>query len=290
MGLIMLILIGVVPTAYALNRALSRAKSLPFLKTSTSRLADARSEAGSASRRPPTRATVGDYVADASVPACRDARPRPVVPEHQGPGRGATARCVCCLRRPCRTSATTCISLAEAIRSIRQGRCGQADARRRRSMLNGYRSELDDATRVHSGVGQGRRSRSRSASARWSAGSGSSSPWERKSARAISPMPRARRLNSSPRRRLRRRTCGDCRCRPRRCSRPGVAGTMAAGGSGPAGVDGAQHADGVGARAAGGDRVVRHAVLAVPQGLLTRVRSRVARLLRESAGDVRLTR
>ena len=36
MGLIMLILIGVVPTAYALNRALPDSEILPFLKTSTS--------------------------------------------------------------------------------------------------------------------------------------------------------------------------------------------------------------------------------------------------------------
>jgi inorganic phosphate transporter, PiT family len=48
MGLIMLILIGVVPTAYALNRALPDSEVLPFLKTSTSvaRMLDQKAGAG----------------------------------------------------------------------------------------------------------------------------------------------------------------------------------------------------------------------------------------------------
>jgi PiT family inorganic phosphate transporter len=68
MGLIMLILIGVVPAAYALNRALPDSEILPFLKTSTSvsqmldRKAGANASPGNANGPLDPRATVGAYL------------------------------------------------------------------------------------------------------------------------------------------------------------------------------------------------------------------------------------
>jgi PiT family inorganic phosphate transporter len=62
MGLIMLILIGVVPTAYALNRALPDSEVLPFLKTSTyvAQMLDQKPAATGTSGDP--RAIVGAYL------------------------------------------------------------------------------------------------------------------------------------------------------------------------------------------------------------------------------------
>ena len=64
MGLIMLILIGVVPAAYALNRSLPDSEIIPFLQTSTSvaQMLDSKASADAASPAADARVVVGDYL------------------------------------------------------------------------------------------------------------------------------------------------------------------------------------------------------------------------------------
>jgi PiT family inorganic phosphate transporter len=64
MGLIMLILIGIVPTAYALNRALPDSEVLPFLKTATAvvEMLDQKAGAAAAPTTADSRTIVGAYL------------------------------------------------------------------------------------------------------------------------------------------------------------------------------------------------------------------------------------
>ena len=178
MGLIMLILIGVVPTAYALNGAMPDSATAPFVRTSTY-VAEAldRQAAGQTATDP--RRVIGEYL------RTRQANPAVVSALSQ-------------LAKDIRTQVAQYGSLRrlpqETVQNVRNDMYLAAETIRRfgkdpsftfskadMDLLKLYRTELDGATRfIPTWVKIP--SRSPSASARWSAGSASSSPWAKRSA------------------------------------------------------------------------------------------------------------
>ena len=145
MGLIMLILIGVVPTAYALNRALPDSQIPPFLDDVDLRGPGARS-------RQPGRRHQRAARRDQRVSADAPVRPGPLRPHwHSSPGTSgprssSTDRCAGCPPTRCRTSATTCTSRPRPFAASRRTaslKLAKADA----DVLNVYRGQLDGATR-----------------------------------------------------------------------------------------------------------------------------------------------
>jgi inorganic phosphate transporter, PiT family len=144
MGLIMLILIGIVPTAYALNRALPDSEVLPFLKTSTY-VAEMLDRQASAPASGDPRAVVGTYLRThqfepALMPALAQlSREIKKQVEQYGSLRLLPAASVQNVRNDMYLT-------AEAIRRFGKDdavKMSQADA----ALLNGYRVELDNSTR-----------------------------------------------------------------------------------------------------------------------------------------------
>ena len=108
MGLIMLILIGVVPTAYALNRAMPDSATQPFIRTSTY-VAQAldRQSAGRPLRTPAasSASTCGTRQAESG----RDPGALAALEGHPRAGRAIRLAAAAAPGRGARTSATTCI-------------------------------------------------------------------------------------------------------------------------------------------------------------------------------------
>ena len=168
MGLIMLILIGTVPTAYALNRALPDSHVATFV----ARLA--RPPRRSSTRTAPATAIIGD--------------PRPAVTDYVHAHKiteGTYPSLAVLVKRDRRrrsqqygslakvpadkvgnTSATTCIWPRRRSAFLAKDKESELTARREVATLNAYKKQLDQLDQVHPDLGQDRASPSRSASAR----------------------------------------------------------------------------------------------------------------------------
>jgi PiT family inorganic phosphate transporter len=147
MGLIMLILIGVVPTAYALNRNLPDSEILPFLKTSTSvaQMLDQKAGAGSDGSSGDPHAIVGAYVRT----------------NHFEPNvMPALARLSLNIKSQVEQSGSLRLLPAASVQSVRNDMSLAAEAIKRfgkdkdvtltkaeADLLNTYRGQLDAATR-----------------------------------------------------------------------------------------------------------------------------------------------
>lgn len=145
MGLIMLILIGVVPTAYAVNRALPDSEVLPFLKTSTSVAQMLDQKSGSESVPGDPRAIAGAYL-----------RTRQFQPEVM-PALAQLSRNI---KSQVEQYGSLRLLPAASVQNVRNDMYLAAETIRRfgkdegvkltpaeADMLNAYRAELDDATR-----------------------------------------------------------------------------------------------------------------------------------------------
>ena len=185
MGLIMLILVGTVPTAYALNRAMPDEPDDAVRR-------DSRSCAARSSKpRPPATTSPGDPRPALSDYVRTSARSRRDTCRRWPPSSAAsasrsrsTARWPRCRPMPSPTSRNDMYLASEAIRFLMKDAESDLDADDACN-LDGFK-ELDRrGDQVHSDSGSRWRSRSRSAWARWSAGSASSSRSARRSARRI---------------------------------------------------------------------------------------------------------
>ena len=186
MGLIMLILIGVVPTAYALNRAMPDSAMSAVHPAHPLHVAQMLERCGgrphvSAIPAASSATTCGPHAVNAGT-WCRALAQ--LLDGHRDAGRAVRlAR-----RLPQETVQNVRNDMylaSETIRSHRRIR--QLHIRRKADadLLKPYQEPSSTARPASSRSGSRLRSRSRSASARWSAGSASWSPSARKSARAI---------------------------------------------------------------------------------------------------------
>ena len=147
MGLIMLILIGVVPTAYALNRAMPDSEIAAVPADVDLRRTDARSLRAAAARSPIrarrsattcARASTTPAVAAGARAVCRATSSTQV--EQYGSLRLLPAQ-------PCRTCATTCTWPPKTIRRLGKEPTVSLVPKADAELLKFYRSELDGATR-----------------------------------------------------------------------------------------------------------------------------------------------
>ena len=184
MGLIMLILIGSVPTAFALNHAMPSSATPAFLATTQRAQAVFDAHAGSAKVPLETaRTVVTDAVRTRTGAGVGDLGcARDAVRRHRRAGQG-TWRDEC---HPCRGGAE------RAQRHVPGQRGDPPGAKAWRRAVRAGRRHADRPIAVKwtpppssSRPGSRWRWRSPSASAPWSDGSASSSPWARRSARAI---------------------------------------------------------------------------------------------------------